>query len=76
MIESKGRERGHEAVEEDITMGKKVETIERPTEFGTRLPLSLIKRLRVVAVQSERRVQDIVREALEPAVEKLEKQVA
>ena len=49
---------------------------ERPTEFATRLPLSLIKRLRIVAVQSERRVQDIVREALEPAVEKLEKQVA
>jgi len=57
-------------------MGKKVETVERPTEFATRLPLSLIKRLRIVAVQSERRVQDIVREALEPAVEKLEKQVA
>ena len=54
-------------------MGKKVE---RPTEFGTRLPLSLIKRLRIVAVQSERRVQDIVREALEPVVERLEKQVA
>ena len=55
-------------------MGKKTE--ERPIEFGTRLPESLIKRLRIVALQSDRRVQDLVREALEPMVEKLEKQVA
>jgi len=55
-------------------MGKKTE--ERPIEFGTRLPESLIKRLRIAALRADRRVQDIVREALEPAVEKLEKQVA
>lgn len=60
--------------EGEDTMSKKTE--ERPIEFGTRLPESLIKRLRIAALRADRRVQDIVREALEPAVEKLEKQVA
>lgn len=43
------------------------------TQFAARLPETLHQRLRVVSVQHRRPMHEIVREALEPVVARLER---
>jgi predicted DNA-binding protein len=44
------------------------------TQFAARIPESLHQRLRVVSVLHRRPMHDIVREALEPVVARLERE--
>jgi hypothetical protein len=44
-------------------------------QFAARIPESLHQRLRVVSVQLRRPMHEIVREALEPVVAKLEREI-
>jgi len=45
------------------------------TQFAARIPESLHQRLRVVSVQLQKPMHEIVREALEPVVARLERDV-
>jgi predicted DNA-binding protein len=45
------------------------------TQFAARIPESLHQRLRVVSVQLRRPMHEIVREALEPVVARLERDI-
>ncbi len=51
--------------------GQHVEAVVR---LATRIPAGLARRLRVVAAQHDKLVGEIVREAIEPVVAKLEKE--
>jgi predicted DNA-binding protein len=47
----------------------------REVQLATRIPQALHRRLRIVSIQHGKAIMEIVREALEPVVAKLEREV-